>query len=154
MQSSIFVCVLRIKFLRAIELSCTQSTSIWRLQGINVLELLSYYIVTHNVFRNDIRVSALLSLPLGLGLLLDISLNTTLGGLAVSAHLVVVSLALLVAHDTGHGTTKDTLSTVRDAPGEVAKLALGLLLLSVEVLLATGVLQGLRVLAWEMIISS
>ena len=89
---------------------------------------------------------ALLRLLLGLSLLLDISLNTTLGGLAVSAHLVVVSLALIVTHDTSHGTTNDTLGAVSDAAGEIAKLALGLLLLSLEILLATGVLQGLQLL--------
>lgn len=80
---------------------------------------------------------------LGLGLLFEIGLDTTLGGLAVGTHLVVVSLALVVAHSAGNGTTDNAFGTVRNAASQIADLALGLLLLSLEVLFAAGLLQTL-----------
>lgn len=78
-----------------------------------------------------------------LSFLLEVCLNTSLLRLAVSTHLVVVFLALVVAHHAGHGTADNTLSTASHATNEIVDLALGLLLLALEVLLATGILERL-----------
>lgn len=80
---------------------------------------------------------------LGLGLLLDIVLSTTLLGLALSAHLLVVSLSSLVAGQARDGTTDGALSAVSNAGAKVMKLASGFLLLALKVLLTAGLLQGL-----------
>lgn len=80
---------------------------------------------------------------LSLSLLLDIVLGTTLLGLALSTHLLVVSLSSLVAGQTRDSTADGTLSTVANTTTEVAELALGLLLLALEVLLTAGFLKGL-----------
>lgn len=70
-------------------------------------------------------------------------LGTTLLGLALSTELIVVSLTALVASQARDGTANGSLSTVGETRTEVAELALGLLLLALEVLLTTGCLEGL-----------
>ena len=80
---------------------------------------------------------------ISLSFLLEVCLNTTLLCLAVSAHLVVVFLALVIAHHVGHRAANNALSTARHATSKIVELALGLLLLALEVLLATGILERL-----------
>lgn len=70
-------------------------------------------------------------------------LRTTLLGLALIVLLLVVGLGRLVARQAGNGTADGTSSPVRDARPQVAELAASLLLLALEVLLATGLLEGL-----------
>jgi response regulator RpfG family c-di-GMP phosphodiesterase len=83
---------------------------------------------------------------LSLGLLLEVVLNTTLAGLALSTKLVVVSLLFLVAGEVRDGTTKSTLDTVADASAEIAELTLGLLVSTLEILLMASLLQGLSIM--------
>lgn len=80
---------------------------------------------------------------LGLGLLRDVVLGSTLLGLANIVLLLVVNLSGLVACDAGNGAAESARDTVSDTATQVANLALGLLLLALEVLLATGLLQAL-----------
>lgn len=54
---------------------------------------------------------------------------------------VVVSLAFLVACESGNGTADSALDTVADARAKVAELATGFLLLTLEVLLTARVLK-------------
>ncbi len=84
-----------------------------------------------------------ISLVASLALLLDVMLSTALLSLALSPHLIVVCLALLIASEASDGTTDGTLGTVGDTRAKVAKLALGLLLLALKVLLTAGLLEGL-----------
>ena len=70
-------------------------------------------------------------------------LDTALLGLALGAHLLVVRLAGLVARDARDGTTDGALDAAGDAGAKVVELALGLLLLALEVLLAAGRLERL-----------
>lgn len=81
-----------------------------------------------------------------LSLLLDVVLNTTLAGLALSTKLVVVGLLLLVAGEVGDSTTNSTLDTVADASTEIAELTLGLLVSTLEILLMASLLQGLSII--------
>lgn len=81
-----------------------------------------------------------------LSLLLEIVLNTTLAGLALSTKLVVVSLLLLVAGEVGDGATKSTLDTLADASAEITELTLGLLVSTLEILLVASLLQGLSII--------
>lgn len=62
-----------------------------------------------------ICVRPLLVLPLSLGLLLEVMLDTTLLSLALGAHLIVVSLALLVAGEVRNGSADCSLSTTGNA---------------------------------------
>lgn len=75
-------------------------------------------------------------LGLGLSLLLDVVLGTALLGLAGVVLLLVLSLGGRVAHDAGDSTAHGAGDAVCDARAEVRELALGLLLLALEVLLA------------------
>lgn len=79
----------------------------------------------------------------GLSLLDDVVLGTTLLGLALGTHLLVVSLTVLVTSNARDGASDGALSSVGDAGAVVAKLTLGLLLLALEVLLAAGCLERL-----------
>lgn len=88
-----------------------------------------------------------LGLLIGLSLLLNIVLGTALLGLALSPHLVVVSLTALVAGEAGDGTANSALSAVADTSTKVLELALGLLLLTLQVLFASLGLECLRELA-------
>jgi hypothetical protein len=71
-------------------------------------------------------------------------LDTALLGLALSAHLLVVRLAGVVAREARDGTTDGALDAAGDTGAKVAELTLGLLLLALEVLLAAGRLEGLN----------
>lgn len=82
-------------------------------------------------------------LGLSLGLLLDVVLGTALLGLAGVVLLLVLGLGGRVAGDTSDGAAHGSGDTVCDAGAKVGQLALGLLLLALEVLLATRGLQGL-----------
>ena len=79
----------------------------------------------------------------GVGLLLDVVLGAALLRLAE----VVLPLELLllraVAGEAGHGAADGALEAVAGAADEVVGLALGLLLLAIQVLLAAGLLQRL-----------
>lgn len=71
-------------------------------------------------------------------------LSTTLLSLARVVHILVVLLASLVPSQAGNSTANGTLDAVSNAGGIVVQLALGLLLLSFEVLLATLLLKVLQ----------
>lgn len=105
---------------------------------ILVTSCLSPYAVTNGI--------AGLFAALCLSLLLEIVLNTTLAGLALSTKLVVVSLLLLVAGEVGDGATKSTLDTLADASAEITELTLGLLVSTFEILLVASLLQGLSII--------
>lgn len=77
---------------------------------------------------------------LSLRLLLDVILGTALLRLALGTHLLVVGLASLVTRDAREGAADGTLGAASEAGAKVAELALGLLLLALEVLLAAGLL--------------
>jgi hypothetical protein len=85
----------------------------------------------------------LLGVLLGLGLLEDVVLSTALLGLALVVLALVLVLGTLVAGQASHGAADGTGDTVANAAGVVVDLALGLLLLTLEVLLATSLLQAL-----------
>lgn len=83
-------------------------------------------------------LSLLLLALVGLGLLEDIVLDATLLSLALSTHLFVVGLSSVVAGDARNGTSNGSLDTTSNTAAKVGQLALSLLLLTLEVLLATG----------------
>lgn len=96
----------------------------------------------------------LLELVLGIGLLQDVVLGTTLAGLAGVVLVLVLLLGGSVASHAGEGSTDSAGDTVTNTLGVVVDLALGLLLLTLEVLLATGLLKTLlrmsvRMLGWN-----
>lgn len=70
-------------------------------------------------------------------------LGTALLGLAGVVLLLVLGLSSRVAGDTGDGAAHRSRDAVRDSRAEVRELALGLLLLALEVLVAALALQGL-----------
>ena len=70
-------------------------------------------------------------------------LSTALPGLALVVEVLVVLLARLVAGEASNGAADSALNAVADAGGVVVQLALGLLALALEVLLATLLLQVL-----------
>lgn len=70
-------------------------------------------------------------------------LGTTLLSLADIVLLLVLGPSRGVTSDAGESTADSARNTVSNAGAEVVQLALGLLLLALEVLLATGLLQGL-----------
>lgn len=78
---------------------------------------------------------------LSLGLLLNIVLGTALLSLARVVETLVVCLTSLVTGETSDGTTNSALDTVADARSIVVELALSLLLLTLEVLFTTLLLQ-------------
>lgn len=78
-----------------------------------------------------------------IGLLGDIMLGTALQGLAGVVLLLVLSLLGTVANHTGSGTANSARSPVTDTREVVASLAGSLLLLTLEVLLASGLLKVL-----------
>lgn len=82
-------------------------------------------------------------LGLSLSLLLNVVLGTALLGLASVVLLLVLGLGGRVASDAGDGATHSSGDAICDARAEVRQLALGLLLLALEVLLATLGLQRL-----------
>lgn len=84
-------------------------------------------------------------LGLSIGLLLDVVLGTALLGLAGVVLLLVLGLGGRVAGDTGDGAAHGTRDAVCDAGAEVRELALGLLLLALEVLVSALALQRLGV---------
>lgn len=71
-------------------------------------------------------------------------LGTPLRGLAGVVLLLVLGLGGRVAGDAGDGAAHGSRDAVRDPGAEVRELALGLLLLALEVLLAALRLQRLR----------
>lgn len=91
--------------------------------------------------QNLLGHSLLASLSIGLGLLLELRLDTSLGGLARVALLLVVGLGLLVSEQTSTSTADSTSDAVRDALAALLDLTSGLLLLAVHVLLAALLLQ-------------
>jgi len=70
-------------------------------------------------------------------------LGPALLGLALVVLLLVLALRRRVARHAGHGAAERAAHAVRDARAKVVELALGLLLLALEVLLAAGLLEGL-----------
>jgi hypothetical protein len=90
-------------------------------------------------FPLDILTTSLLSF----NLLLEVVLDATLLGFAVSAHLLIVCLTFLVARDARESATESTLGTASNAFTEIGDLASGLLLLALKVLFAAGGFQGL-----------
>lgn len=68
-------------------------------------------------------------------------LNTALLSLALSTQLLEVRLTLLVASQSADSAADCAVGSVRDTGAEVAKLALGLLLLTLKVLLSSRGLQ-------------
>jgi hypothetical protein len=79
-------------------------------------------------------------------------LSATLAGLALVMLLLVLVLGTSVARQARHGSADTTGKTVGSTCGVVANLAVGFLLLALQVLLATGLLQTLcwtGMLAWE-----
>lgn len=90
-------------------------------------------------------------LGLSLSLLLDVVLGTALLGLAGVVLLLVLGLGARVTRDAGDGAAHGAGDAVCDARAEVRELALGLLLLALEVLLAALGLQ--RLLLGVMLVS-
>ena len=84
---------------------------------------------------------------LSLGLLLDVVLGTALLSLALSAHLLVVSLASLIASQPADSAADGTLGTVTHTVTEVRELPPSLLLLTFAVLLTAGLLEGLCIVS-------
>lgn len=82
-------------------------------------------------------------LVVGLGLLLNIHLSTTLLCLALVVQLLVACLAFLVSRQARDGTANRALGSVAQSVTEVANLALCFLLLALEVLLTSRLLQRL-----------
>jgi hypothetical protein len=93
--------------------------------------------------QNNFRLHILTASLLSLNLLLEIVLDTTLLGLAVSAHLLIVCLTILVARDARNSATDCALGTAGNALTEIGDLSSGLLLLALKVLFAAGGFQGL-----------
>jgi hypothetical protein len=83
-------------------------------------------------------------LVLGLSLLENVVLDTALLGLAFGTQLLEVGLTLLVASQSADSAANCSVGSVRDTGAEVAKLALGLLLLTLKVLLSSRGLQRLE----------
>ena len=83
------------------------------------------------------------ALLLSLCLLLDVVLSSALLRLARVVLLLILELSIAIARETGHGAADRPGQAVAHATSEVVELALGLLLLALEVLVATGLLQGL-----------
>lgn len=81
------------------------------------------------------------TLVVGLALLLDVVLGATLLRLALIVQLLVVLLTCPVSSKTGDGATNSSLDTLSHAVAVVVYLALGLLLLALEVLLTSRLLQ-------------
>lgn len=75
-----------------------------------------------------------------LSLLLDVRFSATLQRLAGVVLLLVLSLGSLISREAGDSTADSSGDTVTNAGAQVGKLAAGLLLLSLEVLLATRAL--------------
>lgn len=80
---------------------------------------------------------------MNLGLLLNVMLRPSLLRLSLVVLLLVLGLLGLVTGQAGDGGTNSTSGAVCQARRQVAELALGLLLLTSQVLLATGLLQAL-----------
>jgi hypothetical protein len=89
------------------------------------------------------HLDVLARLLLSFGLLLKVVLDTALLGLALGVLLVVDSLLVGIASQAGNGTTDGALDAVANARAEVVELALGLLLLALEVLLTASLLERL-----------
>jgi hypothetical protein len=81
---------------------------------------------------------------LSVGLFLDVVLGAALQGLAGVVLLLIFCLGSRVARQASGGVADGASDTVRDARAEIVELALGLLLLALEVLLTTGLLEGLQ----------
>lgn len=80
------------------------------------------------------------TLVVGLCLLLNVVLGTTLLRLALIVQLLVVCLAFLVSSETSDSAANSSLDTVSHAMAVVVQLALCLLLLALEVLLTSRLL--------------
>lgn len=80
-----------------------------------------------------------------LSLLLDVVLSAALLGLADIVLLLVLGLPNAVPSQTGEGISSGTGGAIGYARGEVGYLSLGLLLLALEVLLTSGLLEVLCV---------
>ena len=76
-----------------------------------------------------------------LRLLLDIVLGTALCGLASIVHLLVLSLLGTVTRQACHSVANGTANAVRCTGSIVGELTASFLLLALEVLLPTGLLQ-------------
>lgn len=79
----------------------------------------------------------------GIGLLLQVSLHAAQLSLAVGTHLVVVLLARIITCQTSDSAAECALDAAANTARKITKLALGLLLLALQVLLASGVLEAL-----------
>lgn len=75
--------------------------------------------------------------------LVKIKLNPSLSALALVVHVVVLLLAHAVTSDACDASPQCSLDSIADALPKVAQLALGLLTLTLEVLLATLLLEVL-----------
>lgn len=106
---------------------------------INIIACESPRGLSSTAKRHSSRNALLFALCLGL--FLKVGLHATLLRLAFVMERVVVSLAFLVACESGNGTADSALDAVADARAKVAQLATSLLLLTLEVLLTTGVLK-------------
>ena len=81
---------------------------------------------------------------LSISLLLDVVLGTTLLSLAGIVLLLVLGLRTGISRQAGDTSTDGTRHAISNAGAKVVELTLGLLLLSLEVLLATALLQALE----------
>lgn len=82
-----------------------------------------------------------LSAALSLSLLLKVVLNTSLLGLALGTELVKVSLTFSITSQAGDGAANSSLDTVANTRAKIIQLTLSLLVLTLEVLLSTRLLQ-------------
>lgn len=103
----------------------------------------------HRVSQQHLLPSSHPLVALGLGLLLDIMLGPALLSLALSAHLLVVSLASLIASQPADSAADGTLGSVAHTVAQVRELTPGLLLLTLTVLLTAGLLEGLCIVSFK-----
>lgn len=94
-------------------------------------------------FPHPPAVQGSLGSSLSLSLLLDVVLSTALLGFSLCTHLIIVSLATLIASQTSDRAANSALCPVGNAAAKIVQLALGLLLLSFEILLTTRGFEGL-----------
>lgn len=85
----------------------------------------------------------MLHLLRSVGLLLNISLGATLLSLASVMLLLVVGLSSLIARQASDGTANGARDTIGHARAKIGELATSLLLLTLEVLLASLLLEVL-----------
>lgn len=76
-------------------------------------------------------------------LLVQVQLDSTLSRLALVVHVLIFGLLSAVTCQGGHRTTDGTLSTITDTLSEIGQLTLSFLSLTLEVLIATLLLEAL-----------